>query len=357
MEAGTLVKWLVKPGDRVRRGDLVAVVQTEKADVEVEIFSSGVVEKLCVSEGEKVPVGAVLATLGVEGEAPPAAPAAARAPAVPTGPAVPRSRVSPAAQRRARELAVDLSRIPGTGPEGSVTLQDVERTAAAAKPPDRQAAMRAGIAAAMSRSKREIPHYYLGTRIDMGRTLDWLEAGNRTRSVERRILPSILLLKAVALALRKVPELNGFWRDGAFQPSAAVHVGVAISLRAGGLVAPAVHDMDRKSLDELMDLLRDLVTRARAGSLRSSEMSDPTVTVTNLGDLGVETVYGVIFPPQVALVGFGRITETPWANGGAVTARPVVTATLSADHRASDGHRGGLFLTAVCELLQRPEEL
>jgi pyruvate dehydrogenase E2 component (dihydrolipoamide acetyltransferase) len=166
-----------------------------------------------------------------------------------------------------------------------------------------------------------------------------------------------VLLKAVALALRKVPELNGFWVDGAFQPSAAIHLGVAVAIRGGGLIAPAIHDTDQKSLGELMAALRDLVQRARAGTLRSSEMSDPTITVTNLGDQGVETVFGVIYPPQVALVGLGRIAERPWAENGLLGVRPVLTATLSADHRATDGHRGGLFLAALDHLLQEPEKL
>jgi pyruvate dehydrogenase E2 component (dihydrolipoamide acetyltransferase) len=154
-----------------------------------------------------------------------------------------------------------------------------------------------------------------------------------------------------------VPEVNGFWIDGAFQPSEAVHVGVAISLRQGGLIAPAIHDVQAKSLAELMRDLRDLVARARGGRLRSSEVSDPTITVTNLGDQGVQTAFGIIHPPQVALVGFGKISERPWAVEGMLGVRPVLTATLAADHRASDGHRGGLFLAAIDRLLQEPEKL
>jgi pyruvate dehydrogenase E2 component (dihydrolipoamide acetyltransferase) len=151
--------------------------------------------------------------------------------------------------------------------------------------------------------------------------------------------------------------MNGFFVDGAFRPSPAVHIGVAISLRQGGLVAPAIHDVDRKSLAEIQASLRDVVNRVRAGHLRSSEMSDPTMTVTNLGELGADAVFGVIFPPQVALVGFGRVVERAWASGGMLGVRPTVTATLSADHRVSDGHRGALFLAAVERSLQKPEEL
>jgi pyruvate dehydrogenase E2 component (dihydrolipoamide acetyltransferase) len=167
----------------------------------------------------------------------------------------------------------------------------------------------------------------------------------------------VLLLKAVAHALVEVPDLNGFWVDGAFRTGTGIHVGCAISLRGGGLVAPALHDVDRKALPELMTELRDLVGRARAGSLRSSELSDSTITVTNLGDMGVESTFGIIFPPQVALVAFGKVARRPWVVGDTVAVRSVLTATLSADHRAVDGHRGGLFLTALDRRLQEPERL
>jgi pyruvate dehydrogenase E2 component (dihydrolipoamide acetyltransferase) len=224
-------------------------------------------------------------------------------------------------------------------------------------PAERQAAMRKAIAAAMSRSKREIPHYYLGAHVDMSKTLTWLQAENLKRPVTERLLYAVLLLKAVALALHDFPEMNGFWVDGACKPSEAVHVGVAISLRQGGLIAPAIHDVDKKSLEEIMVNLRDLVKRVRAGVLRSSEIADATITVTSLGEQGVETVFGVIYPPQVALVGCGKIVEQPWAANGMLGVKPVMMATLAADHRASDGHRGGLFLAAIDRLLQTPEKL
>jgi pyruvate dehydrogenase E2 component (dihydrolipoamide acetyltransferase) len=206
----------------------------------------------------------------------------------------------------------------------------------------------------MARSKREIPHYYLATTIDMHRAMSWLAEENLKRPVTNRLLYGALLIKAVALALKEVPELNSVWRGSEPVRSEAVHVGVAISLRGGGLVAPALHDTAGQSLGDLMRSFRDLVQRARSGGLRSSELSDPTITVTSLGEQGVETVFGVIFPPQVAIVGFGKLVERPWALAGQVAARPVITATLSADHRVSDGHRGGLFLAAVDRLLQAP---
>lgn len=371
MEAGTLVEWLVKPGDTVARGAIVAVVETQKGAIEIETFEAGTVERLLVEPGTEVPVGSVLAHIRAEGEpaAPPVEavrPKPARAPrrkTVAAGPADPtptRSRVSPAARRRARELGVDPEALTGTGADGAVTLQDVEAAAATSAPPapaDSGAAMRRAIAAAMARSKREIPHYYLATTIDMTPALAWLEAENARRPVAERLLYGVLLIKASALALKEAPELNGFWRDGGFVPGSGIHVGAAISLRRGGLVAPAIHDADLRDLGAVMQAFRDLVQRARAGRLRGSELADPTVTVTSLGENGVEAVFPVIYPPQVAIIGFGSVVERPWAVDGRVEARRVITASLAADHRASDGHRGALFLRALDRHLQAPETL
>ncbi|MDY6811306.1 MAG: 2-oxo acid dehydrogenase subunit E2, partial [Actinomycetota bacterium] len=213
------------------------------------------------------------------------------------------------------------------------------------------------IGAAMSRSKREIPHYYLSESIPLAAAQAWLSERNAQRSVTERILPAVLLLKAVAVAADRYPEMNGFWIDEEFRHQSAVHVGVAVSLRRGGLIAPAIHDVPDKSLDRIQADLTDLVKRTRAGKLRSSEVSDPTLTVTNLGDKGVESVFGVIYPPQVALVGFGTPVVRPWVVGDDIRPVPVVVASLAADHRVSDGRRGALFLTAIRELLQRPEKL
>jgi pyruvate dehydrogenase E2 component (dihydrolipoamide acetyltransferase) len=217
--------------------------------------------------------------------------------------------------------------------------------------------MRAAIAAAMTRSKRDIPHYYLSTTIEVCAALAWLRSENERRTMTERLLPAALLIKAVALALREVPELNGYWTDGGFRKGTGIHIGIAISLRGGGLVAPAIHDTDTLDLTTLMRQLQDLVARARAGSLNSSELADPTITVTNLGEQGVESTFGIIYPPQVGLVGFGRIIDRPWVVGGTIEARPLVIASLSGDHRATDGHRGGLLLSAIDRWLQTPEKL
>jgi pyruvate dehydrogenase E2 component (dihydrolipoamide acetyltransferase) len=372
MDEGKLLEWKVSPGDTVKKGQVVAIVDTSKAAVDVESWSEGTVFELLTEPGETIPVGTVMATLLEAGESPetakrtpgaapapkPAAtPTAAPAPAVrPAAPIAGRRRISPAARKHAEELGVDIETVAGTGPEGAVTLTDVEQAAAKVSP-DKAAEMRKAIAAAMSRSKREIPHYYLSEPVPMRRATEWLAKANEGRPITARLLMAVLQLKAVALALKKFPEINGFFRDGAFQPATAAHIGVAISLRQGGLIAPAIHDVGEKSLEQLMLDLTDLVKRARAGSLRSSEMSDPTITVTNLGEQGVAAVYGVIYPPQVALVGFGRTVDQPWVENGTLTVMPVVTASLAADHRVSDGHRGALFLAALRDQLQEPENL
>jgi pyruvate dehydrogenase E2 component (dihydrolipoamide acetyltransferase) len=382
METGTVVQWLVQPGDRVRPGDVVAVVETHKGAIDVECFLEGVIDEL-VPLGVALPVGAALAQVhgaapsGVS-ELPNLAPTAAPAPNAPVPPVEPplqhpgtagaRALVSPAARRRAQALGLVLDGLKGTGVEGAITLADVDLIAAKSSPPAPMpnrpvkggfdaALMRQAIAAAMSRSKREIPHYYLSSTIDFSAAQAWLDAWNAQREPAERLLPATLLLKATAKALVEVPQLNGFFEEGAYRAGAGVHIGWAIALRGGGLVAPAVHHADRLSLPELMVALRDLVQRARAGGLRSSELTDPTITVTSLGDRGAESVLGVIYPPQVAIVGFGRVVVRPWVVDGQVLPRPVVALTLAADHRASDGHVGGQLLAAIDRALQAPQDL
>lgn len=369
MEFGTVVEWLIGEGDEVTKGDIVAVVDTDKADIEVEIFTSGVVTELLVPVGERVEVGTPLARIATDGETPPAEPAPAEPSTVEPSPVEPApaadeapAELSPVLRRLAKHLGVDVGEVAGTGPGGAVTRADIE--AAAAGTPveperpeaDRAAAMRTAIGELMARSKREIPHYYVGRDIDVGAALAFLADRNATRPVAERVLPAALLLKAAALALRDVPELNGTWDDG-FHPADQVHLGVAVRLRGGGLVAPALHDADRLDVDELMRRLQDLVQRARSGRLRSSEMSDPTFTVTMLGDQGVDTVVGVIYPPQVALLGLGTITDRPWAVDGLLGVRPVLRANLSADHRATDGITGARYLERFARHLAAPEEL
>ena len=377
MEAGTLVEWLVKPGDRVKRGDIVAVVETQKGAIEIEIFESGRLERMLVDLGTKVPVGTPLAQILTDQEPrvrptavaavpPPTAPAPSlAAPPIVAAPGTKRTRASPAARKLAETHAIGLAGIAGTGPGGAVVCADVERALATVpalpEKPRRIGldldAMRTAIAAAMARSKQEIPHYYLAHQVDVGLSEAWLARTNAERPPGRRLLMGALTLKAAALAVRRFPAFNGFYREGRFEASGGIHPGVAIAIRGGGLAAPAIHDADRLALDDLMVHLRDLVQRMRAGRIRSSEIADATITVSSLGERGVEALYGVIYPPQVAIVGFGKVVVRPWVIDGVIGQRPVVTMTLAADHRVSDGHAGALFLAKMAKLLQEPEKL
>ena len=277
-----------------------------------------------------------------------------------------RPRATPRARRSAAERSIDLGSITPSRRDGVIVEDDLPAIStrgvgvvavAPADDHDPGLAIRRAIGRSMERSKREIPHYYLETQIDLAEAMGWLDETNEDRSLTKRILPAALLLRAAVLALQEIPDLNGHWIDGSFKPSQAVHLGVAVSLRTGGLVAPAILNADKLDLEGIMASLTDLVARARSGRLRSSEMSDATVTVTSLGDRGVDTVFPIIVPPQVAMVGFGKIAERPVVAEGSVVAHTVVHASLTADHRVTDGHGGGLFLLAVDRLLQEPEQL
>jgi pyruvate dehydrogenase E2 component (dihydrolipoamide acetyltransferase) len=262
-----------------------------------------------------------------------------------------------------------VATLQGSGPGGVITLEDVEQahsaprptahapTAGASSDASASASMREAIAAAMSRSKREIPHYYLSTTVDVTPATEWLAAHNATVPVAERLLFAALLVKAIALTCTELPGFSGFYRDGRFEASPAVHVGVAVALRGGGLVAPAIMETAGKSLTALMDDFRALVMRARAGRLRASELAAPTIILTSLGEASVDAVFPIIQPPQVAIVGAGEVVTRPWVVDGAVQPRQVVTLSLGADHRVTDGRLGAQFLARVAQRLADPGSL
>lgn len=378
MDAGKLVEWLVQPGARVKRGDIIAVVETQKGAIEIEVFDAGVFEQQLIQLGAKVPVGAPMAVIRYDNE--PAESVSARpAPMVEVSPAAPptgvppaavppvrplsgaRIEATPAARRMAAEAGIDLATVRPSGPHGEIVLADLPAApSAAAAPAPAQpppTGMRAAIAAAMSRSKRDIPHYYLAHAIDVTAAESFVTRHNEGHEPAARLLLGALLTKAVALAAHKYLEFNGHFVDGAYRPSTPVHLGVAINIRGTGLVAPAIHDADQLGLATLMAAMRDLVVRVRAGRFRASELSDPTITISSLGERGVETLFGVIYPPQVAIVGFGTPVTRPWVVDGMIGPRRIVSVTLAGDHRVSDGHRGALFLGAIEDLLEKPEAL
>lgn len=360
MEDGTLVEWRVKPGDTVKRGDIIAEVDTQKGLIEIEVFDEGTIDQLMIKEGEKVPVGTVMATIIPVGEKVSAKKesipakeetvitqkAKADAKREPIKQPVKedlteshdRIKISPFAKKLAEEKGVDFSTIKGSGREGSIVIQDIElavemkvETLAEVTEDKKEIAaqgLRAAIASAMSRSNSEIPHFYLETRIDMSKALDWLKETNKQRELKDRLLPVVLFIKATAKAVNEVPEVNAYWENG-LQLKDTINIGFAVSLRQGGVVIPAIPEADQKSPTELMALLKDLIPRARALKLRSSELSESTITITSIGEGNADKVFGVIYPPQVAVIGFGSIVEESWAENDAISARPVVHVTLS----------------------------
>ena len=285
-----------------------------------------------------------------------------------------RVRVTPLARAMADSLHIDLAKVKGTGMFGGICKADIdlyqkqhvakisddsfvskekmEKSPAQEQAKSKALLMRKAIADAMTRANREIPHYYLHNEIELSSFQKQLETLNAERSVLEQILPVSLFAKAIALACKEYPEFNGFWLEDRFQGSDAVHLGVAISQRKGGLIAPAILNVQEKNLETINRELLDLIQRARRGKLRSSEINSATITLTAMGDLGVDTVYGVIYPPQVALVGVGKIKEKPWAEAGMLGIKPLATLTLSADHRASFGVRGALFLRRIEQLVR-----
>ena len=354
MDEGTVVQWNVVPGDAVKRGQVVAVVETDKGAIDVEIFEDGVIRELVVAPGTKVPVGTVLARLETQAGSASPTPAPARA------------RISPAARARARELGVEVGSLAGSGPGGVITIEDVEKSAPSARPSpagageaasERAGGMREAIAAAMSRSKREIPHYYLSLTTDVTAAVEWLAARNASVPVTERLLFAALLIKAVALSCRDFKGFSGFYREGRYEESPLVHVGVAVAIRGGGLVAPAIMDTAQKPLPVLMEEFRQLVTRARAGRLRASELAAPSIILTSLGESAVDTVFPIIQPPQVAIVGAGAVGPRPWVVDGTVVPRQVIALSLGADHRVTDGRLGAQFLARIAERVAAPDGL
>jgi pyruvate dehydrogenase E2 component (dihydrolipoamide acetyltransferase) len=381
MDEGRVIEWRVARGDTVHRGDLVAVVETEKSDIDIEIWHDGIIDEFLVDVGQLVDVGTPIARLRtIDSEQPPApSPASAPAPAprVPTfappstaavappiaatGTRVP---ASPLARRLAADRGLDLAGLHGTGPGGAVIEADVVAASSTPAPSSRvdttkrsTDTMRTLIAERMTTANREIPHYHLARDLDLEPLDSWLAEHNSDRPIGERILPAACFIRAVALAAASHPELNGWWIDGRFEPADSVNVAMAISLRRGGLVTPHIERADERSLDEVMAALTERVAAARTGNLRSSWMTGASITITHLGDTGADLVHGVISPPQVALVGFGRSLARPWVIDDTIVVRPIATATLAADHRATDGAIGSRFLATLAALTDHPEDL
>jgi pyruvate dehydrogenase E2 component (dihydrolipoamide acetyltransferase) len=387
MEDGTLIEWKKKPGDTVKRGDIIAEVETQKGLIEIEVFDEGIIGELLIQENTKVPVGTVMATINPsvvileikEEEIPEKEPIALQPieekimePISVEKIAAIHFKISPLAKRIAEDNHIDISQITGTGPDGAIIKEDVDFAIAEREKTEIEKiekipvgiekrgtaaeAIRSAVAAAMSKSNREIPHYYLEKKIDMTNALAWLQVANSKRPLKKRLLPVTLLLKATAKSLLEFPDLNAIWDNG-LQLKKDINIGFVVSLRTGGIIVPALHQVNLKSIDEIMDALNDIIPRARALRLRSSELSDSTITLTSIGDGGADSVFGVIYPPQVAIIGFGSIAELPFAEHEMIGIRSCISVTLAGDHRATDGLTGSRFLVTLNKYLQIPEAL
>ncbi|MDP1700277.1 MAG: dihydrolipoamide acetyltransferase family protein [Aestuariivirga sp.] len=369
MDEGTLVEWIKKPGDQLKRGDIIAVVETQKGAIEIEVFHDGVLEAIHVKTGSRVPVGEVLATIRTAEEPESAQPVPPEVvtqkpvyapPAQVAAPFTPGLKITPAASSRAKELGIDVQSV-FPGQDGIIGLKEIEVPSVPAKPKASRGInldeMRNAIAAAMARSKREIPHYYVSSIIDMTAMMEWLATENARRTVSDRLLAAVPIIKACALGLQQVPELNGHFLDDRPLRIAEVKMGIGIALRGGGLIAPALALPDRLSLTEIMQRLSDLVARVRGGRLRSSELTEATVTLSNLGDNSADMVLPVIYPPQVAIIGVGQIDARPWVVDGTLASRKIATFAVAGDHRANDGRSAARFLRLLGEILQKPEML
>jgi|688.fasta_scaffold41859_7 pyruvate dehydrogenase E2 component (dihydrolipoamide acetyltransferase) len=313
MEDAVLVEWKKHVGDHVERGDIIAEVETQKGDIEIEVYHTGTIAEICVEAGQRVPVGTVLARID----------------AVAT-------MTDDVVQPATAIASTDVAPIRGE----TATTESI----------------RQAVAAAVTTSNREIPHYYLATTVDMQTSMTWLHAHNAAVPIELRLLPTVLYIKAIANALRDVPELNATWDKGLRQLD-RINVGVVVSLRQVGIIVPTINNADTKPLNTIMADLNDIIPRARDLRLRSSDIGNATVTLTSLGEGGVDQVYGVIYPPQVAVIGIGGVQRKPIAVNGKVEIRPVVTITMAGDHRATDGLTGSIFLSKICSYLQQPEAL
>ena len=378
MEAGTLVEWRKNPGDTVKRGDIIAEVETQKGLIEIEVFDEGIIGELLIKEGAKIPVGTVMALINPSGNELKKKEITPEQTAIAIQPTEEKTiekvreekseartiKASPLAKRMAAENIIDLSQIQGTGEEGAITKEDVENaitqkeknTNSEEKNIPQVQAIRSAVAAAMSKSNREIPHYYLEKRIDMTKALAWLGETNHKLPIQKRLLPAALLIKSVAQSLVDFPNLNASWDNG-LQLKKEINIGFVVSLRGGGIIVPTIHNANLKNTSEIMEALNDIIPRARAMKLRSSDLSDSTITITSLGEGGADVVFGVIYPPQVAIIGFGGSSQQAVVENGMLGIRHVFTVTLAGDHRATDGLTGSDFLVTLNKHLQNPESL
>jgi pyruvate dehydrogenase E2 component (dihydrolipoamide acetyltransferase) len=348
MDQGKLMLWKIKSGDDVKKGQIIATVETTKSAVEIESFREGKVLELVGKEGEELRVGSTIAIFDVQGEEK-------------KGSELPRIKISPAAKKLASQMHVDLSKVKGSGSDGQIELKDVQtlvnQQAAPTSRPASVVNIREAIAMAMSRSKKEIPHYYLKTRIILDALLVWIDEKNKVLPAVERLMVPTVLMKGIIQAIKEYPMMNGYYVNGAFEAKESVNLGIAVALKSGGVLVPAIMSAESMDLARLNSSFQDLLIRTRKNELKNRELTEGTITVTNVGDLGSHEVFGIIFPPQVALVGLGRIHKSAVEDNGLIRSGFIIDVTLSADHRLTDGLLGSRFLAQIEKIFLNPTML
>ena len=422
MSEGMLVEWLIKVGDKVKHGDIIAVLETQKGAIDMEAYHDGIITQLLVQPVNTVPVGSVLARMDIEEKslnesknqntstediikepittekiitkkttpekiAPEQItpekiidePVLLSAEALTEKPLIKSQKksteklnintktnrvlASPIVRKIAKAQQLDLSRIKGSGPNGGIILKDIAQIAPKTRLTEGEplANMRNAIAAAMTKSKQEIPHFYLSVDLPINKAQQWLQQANKDKTPQTHILLIALVLKAVAISLQKYPQLNGFYQKDHFELASEINIANVISLRGGGVVVPALRHVEQLSVPEIMSALRDITRRSRAiergERLRSSELMGATMTITNMGERGVDQVFGIIYPPQVAIIGVGKVKKVPQVRDEKIDIGEQITLCLSADHRVVDGMLAAKFLNSLAKNLQKPEQL
>ena len=383
MEEGVLSQWVKHEGDQVRKGDVLAVIETDKAAMEMEAYDEGVLTRILVAEGASVPIGTPIAVIGGKGAAEAAAPSPAPAQDHPERVVVPplapaplpgtpptiRAAASPLARKLAREHGVDLAVVSGSGPGGRIVRADIEQAArardGARQAPQAPAAdaeeiplttVRRLTAQRLAASAREAPHFYLTVVADAGNLLAFRAQANGRRGADVKITVTDLLIRACATALTAHPEVNASWDETRILRYRHVSIGIAVAT-SDGLIVPVVRDAGRKTLTEIAREARDLTTRARARKLTPDELAGGTFTISNLGMYGIRQFTAVINPPQAAILAVGEAVRQPVVRDDQVAIATTMTLTLSIDHRAVDGATGAGFLTRLRELIEEPLDI
>jgi len=381
MTEGKVLKWRKKVGESVKAGEPIAEIETDKVNVDIEAEESGALLDIVVPEGQSAPVGARIAVIGAPGtrvERTPAAPAArpaqpapARTPApaaTPPAAAAGRVKASPLAKRMAEEQGLDLARVPGTGPDGRITKEDVEAflaarsTAGPARAVDggpestdeTPSRMRATIARRMVESKQQVPHFYITTEVAMDEALRARQQVNTSLGEGVRVTVNDFIVRAVALALRSFPNLNSAYADGKIRRFRRINIALAIAL-PDGLIAPVLRDCDRKPLLQISEEAKGLAERARSGHLRPEDYEGGTFTISNLGMFDfVESFIAIVNPPHAGILAVGAAQPRAVVRNGQLGMATTMKVTISADHRVTDGAEAAQFLGEIKRALENP---